>query len=64
MTAIPDPSGYDGVFARCRRGQRGAVRVNPRDGSEATELDLPDILRQHWGMPASLSANTRAGAWR
>ncbi len=29
------------------------VRVNPRDGSEATELDLPNILRQHWGIPAS-----------
>src|SRR5215471_15523044 len=29
------------------------VRVDPRDGSEATELDLADFLQQRWGMPAS-----------
>ena len=25
----------------------------PRDGSEATELDLADFLQQRWGMPVS-----------
>jgi hypothetical protein len=29
------------------------VRVDPRDGSEATELDLADFLQQRWGMPVS-----------
>jgi hypothetical protein len=29
------------------------VRVDPRDGSELTEVDLPDFLRRRWGMPAS-----------
>jgi hypothetical protein len=29
------------------------VRVDPRDGSEATELDLPDFLGNAWGMRAS-----------
>ena len=29
------------------------MRVDPRDGSEATELDLADFLQQRWGMPAS-----------
>jgi hypothetical protein len=29
------------------------VRVDPRDGGEATELDLADFLGQRWGMRAS-----------
>ena len=29
------------------------VRVDPSDGSEATELDLADFLQQRWGMPVS-----------
>jgi hypothetical protein len=29
------------------------VRIDPRDGSEATELDLADFLQQRWGMPVS-----------
>lgn len=29
------------------------VRVDPRDGSEATELELADFLGRRWGMPAS-----------
>jgi hypothetical protein len=54
MTAIPDPSGHDEVLLAAVEGNAARiVSVNPRDGSEATELDLPDILRQHWGMPAS-----------
>ena len=27
------------------------VRVDPRDGSEVTEADLPDLLGRQWGMP-------------
>jgi hypothetical protein len=54
MTAITDPSGHDEVLLAAVEGNAARiVGVNPRDGSEATELDLPDILRQHWGMPAS-----------
>jgi hypothetical protein len=54
MTAIPDPSGHDEVLLAAVEGNAARiVSVNPRDGSEATELDLPNILRQHWGMPAS-----------
>jgi hypothetical protein len=41
MTAIPDPSGYDEVLLAAVEGNAARiVRVNPRDGSEATELDL------------------------
>ena len=29
------------------------MRVDPRDGSEATELDLADFLQQRWDMPVS-----------
>jgi hypothetical protein len=37
-----------------RRDRSGrAVLNDPRDGSEGTELGLPDFVRQHWGMPAS-----------
>jgi hypothetical protein len=28
------------------------VRVEPRDGSEVTDLDLADFLGRQWGMPA------------
>ena len=61
MTAIPDPSSYDEVLlAAVESNAARIVRVNPRDGSEATELDLPDILRQHWGIPASYVKLARA----
>jgi len=54
LTAIPDPSGHGEVLLAAVEGSAARiVRVNPRDGSEATELDLPDFLRQHWGMSAS-----------
>jgi hypothetical protein len=52
--AIPNPSDYDEVLLAAVEGNAARiVRVNPRDGSEAMELDLPNILRQHWGIPAS-----------
>ena len=27
------------------------VRVDPRDSTEVTEVDLPDLLARQWGMP-------------
>ena len=54
MTEIPDPSGYDEVLLAAVEGNAARiVRVNPHDGSEATELDPRIFSRQHWGMPAS-----------
>jgi len=54
LTAIPAPSGPDKVLLAAVEGNAGRiVRVDPRDGSETTEIDLPDFLRQNWGMPAS-----------
>jgi len=42
LTAIPDPSGHGEVLLAAVEGSAARiVRVNPRDGSEATELDLP-----------------------
>jgi len=53
LTAIPDPSGHGEVLLAAVEGSLARiVRVDPRDGSEATELDLPAFLRQHWEMPA------------
>jgi hypothetical protein len=54
LTAIPDPSGHGEVLLAAVEGSAARiVRVNPREGSEATELDLPGFLRQHWGMSVS-----------
>jgi hypothetical protein len=54
LTAIPDPSGHGEVLLAAVEGSAARiVRVDSRDGSEATELALPDFLRHQWGMPAS-----------
>jgi hypothetical protein len=54
VTAIPDPSGHGEVLLAAVEGSAARiVRVNPRDGSEATELGLADFPHQHWGMLAS-----------
>jgi hypothetical protein len=54
LTAIQDPSGHGEVLLAAVEGSAGRiVRVNPRDGSEVTELDLANFLHQRWGMPAS-----------
>lgn len=54
LTAISDPSGRGEVLLAAIEGSAARiVRVDPRDGSEATELDLPNFLSRHWGMPAS-----------
>jgi hypothetical protein len=44
-----DPSGQDQVLLGAVEGSAArVVRVDPRDGSEATELDLADFLGQRW----------------
>jgi hypothetical protein len=51
LTAIASPLGRDQVLLAAVEGSAARlVRVDPRDGSEATELDLADFLGQRWGM--------------
>jgi hypothetical protein len=53
LTTIPDPSGRGEILLAAVEGSAARiVRVDPRDGGAATELDLPEFLRQRWGMPA------------
>ena len=45
LTAIPAPSGAGEVLLAAVEGDAARiVRVDPRDGSEVTELDLADFL--------------------
>ena len=53
LTAIPAPTGGEVLLAAVEGTAPRIVRVDPQDGSEATELDITDFLRQHWGMPVS-----------
>jgi hypothetical protein len=54
LTAIRSPSGQDQVLLGAVEGNAArVVRIDPRDGSEATELDLADFLGQLWGMRAT-----------
>ena len=54
LTPIASPVGGGEVLLVAVEGSAPRiVRVDPRDGSEATELDLADFLQQRWGMPAS-----------
>jgi hypothetical protein len=54
LTAIASPLGRDQVLLAAVEGSAARlVRVDPRDGSEATELDLGDFLGRRWGMRAS-----------
>ena len=47
LTTIPDPSGRGEVLLAAVEGSTARiVRVDPRSGSEVTELDLPDFLRR------------------
>jgi len=49
LTAVPGAGGE--VLIAAVEGNTGRiVRVDPRDGSEATELDLDDFLARAWGM--------------
>jgi hypothetical protein len=53
LTAIASPSGQGQVLLAAVEGSAARlVRVDPRDGNEATELDLADFLRSAWGVPA------------
>ncbi len=52
LTVIPDPSGHGEVLLAAVEGSAARiVRVDPRDGREVTEVDLPDLLGRQWGMP-------------
>ena len=54
LTPIASPLGSGEVLLAAVEGSAPRiVRVDPRDGSEATELDLADFLQQRWGMPIS-----------
>jgi hypothetical protein len=54
LTAIASPSGQGQVLLAAVEGSAArVVRVDPRDGSEDTELDLADFLGNAWGMRAS-----------
>ena len=53
LTTVPSPSGHGEVLLAAVEGNAARlVRVDPRDGSEATELNLEDFLVQRWGMRA------------
>jgi len=49
LTAVPGASG-DVLLAAVEGNAGRVVRVDPRDGSEVTELDLDDFLARAWGM--------------
>ena len=51
LTAIPGPAGHGSVLLVAVESTAARiVRIDPRDGSEATELDLRDFLTREWGM--------------
>ena len=51
LTAIPSPDGRGQVLLAAVEGTASRiVRVDPRDGSEATDLDLREFLGKAWGM--------------
>jgi hypothetical protein len=54
LTAIRDPAGNAEVLLAAVEGSTARiVRVDPRNGSATSEIDLPEFLARHWGMPAS-----------
>jgi hypothetical protein len=50
LTAIPGAAGGEVLLAAVEGNAARIVRVDPRDGSEATDLDLHDFLARAWGM--------------
>jgi hypothetical protein len=51
LTAVPSPSGEgQALIAGVEGTAPRIVRIDPRSGSEATELDLRDFLGKAWGM--------------
>jgi hypothetical protein len=54
LTAISDPAGNGEVLLAAVEGTAARIlRVDPRNGSATTEIDLPDFLSRRWGMSAS-----------
>jgi hypothetical protein len=54
LMAIPAPSGSGQVLLAAVEGNAARLlRVDPRDGSEVTELNLADFLGNAWGMRVS-----------
>src|SRR5271165_6048313 len=54
LTAAPSPTGQGQLLLAAVEGTAGRiVRIDPRDGSEATDLDLRDFLSKAWGMDVS-----------
>ncbi len=53
LTAVPSPDGHGQVLLAAVEGtEPRIVRIDPRDGSETTDLDLHDFLGKAWGMEA------------
>ena len=51
LTAVPSPDAQGQVLLAGVEGTEGRIlRVDPRNGSEATDLDLHDFLGKAWGM--------------
>jgi hypothetical protein len=50
LTAIANPKGGQSLIAAVEGNEARIVRINPSDGSEATDLDLRDFLANAWGM--------------
>ena len=54
LTAVPNPSGSGEVLLAAVEGDAARiVRVDPKDGSEASELDLATFLGTAWQMRVS-----------
>ena len=53
LTRITAPADHGELLLAAVEGSAARiVRVDPRDGSEVTEIDLSDFLSRNWGMPA------------
>jgi hypothetical protein len=53
MTAVATPTGREMLLAVAEGYQSRIVRIDPADGSEATELDLDAFLNRAWGTRVS-----------
>jgi hypothetical protein len=53
MTAVATPARRDVLLAVAEGYQSRIVRIDPTDGSEATELDLDAMLNRAWGTKVS-----------
>jgi hypothetical protein len=50
LTAIPNPAGGEVLLAAVEGSAARIIRIDPRDGSATTELDLNDELRRVFGL--------------